>query len=101
MDVYIILILCLSAFLLYAGYYTAQVAATQCPEKIVYRYVPRSYAEELQEPVPLHEMYAQMFDQPAELATYRNDKILTPDDTNFYTSLVPFNDSAFGRSMSV
>ena len=102
MNIYIVLILLLAAFLMYSAYYTAQVSATQCPEKIVYKYIPRSYAEELQEPVPIHEIYAQMFESPdGELAKYRGDLILTPDDTNFYTSLVPLTDSAFGRSMSV
>lgn len=107
MNLYVYILLGIAAFLLYASYYTAQVSATQCPEKIVYRYVPRTYAEELQNPVPMDELYAQMFDlQGYELAKDRGfvneDRNKKPEDeTNFYTNLVPFNDSAFGRSMSV
>lgn len=48
-------------------------AERQCNEKIVYRYIPKTFAEEQEEPVYVSEIFNKMFTQPSPWVTSINE----------------------------
>lgn len=65
----------------------------KCPEdKIIYRYIPRSFIEEQQDPVPLDDIFYDMFNNPtvwvASIDFDRRKKEIGQDLNKYYLSQI-------------
>lgn len=77
-------------FLLFVGILLICINLTsmykQCPgERIVYRYVPRTFEEEQNSPIPVTELFADLFNQPDTwVAVYGVTKRTKADINKFF-----------------
>jgi hypothetical protein len=63
-----LLILCLMIGIILIVIAVVQVNTEQKQEKIVYRYIPRTFDQEQSEPTPVTKIFASMFDAPNAFA---------------------------------
>lgn len=66
MPKYILFISCFIGFILIIIYFTRIYTLDQCPrDKIVYRFIPKSLNEQVTIPIPIDDIYKDMFQQPS------------------------------------
>ena len=80
MSLELILILIIGCFLIYAS---LQINSKECPKpKIVYRNVPKTFAQEQLNPVPVSQIFSDMFNNPS---------VFIGSNTETTTNLPPTN----------
>ena len=65
MKLLVIVILMVGVMMVMQGYFRQNM---QCPPpKVVYKYLPRSFTEEQESPIPVSDIFGAMFKQPSPL----------------------------------
>lgn len=76
MNLFLVLLMFVAVMLVFVGY----VKATHhCPpRKVEYRYVPRTFIEESEDPTPISDIFASMFFESSPYMSHETGKGLPP-----------------------
>lgn len=76
MNLFLVFLLFIALVLMVVGYIRA---TSQCPpRKIEYRYVPRTFIEEQEDPTPVTDIFAKMFYESTPWISHEAGKLLGP-----------------------
>ena len=76
MNLFLVLLLFVALVLMVIGYIKA---AHQCPpRRVEYRYVPRTFIEEQEDPTPVSDIFASMFYESTPFLSHEAGKLLPP-----------------------
>lgn len=76
MNLFLVLLLFIALILMVVGYIKAN---NQCPpRRVEYRYVPRTFIEEQEDPTPITDIFAAMFFESTPFMSHEAGKLLPP-----------------------